>query len=233
MAEGREKKAGVLIPAFEEASAVRRVVEGARRHVSEVVVVDDGSRDETAAEAKRGGAVVLRHESNRGKGEALKTGFRHAMEKGWEAVVIVDADGQHDPEAIPLFLEVWRETGAGVVVGDRMSDTESMPWIRYMTNRFTSYVLSWMAGCRVPDSQCGYRLIAREVFSSFRLSTSRYDTESEIIIRAGRMGARIVSVAIPTVYGEEKSKIHPLRDSLRFFRLVGGCLLAGRRGEGR
>ncbi len=209
-----------VIPACNEEARVGEVVRGARRHLSRVVVVDDGSADGTADAARRAGAEVLRHPGNRGKGAALKTGMEHAFGEGFDAVVVLDADGQHAAGEIPLFLGTAERTGADVVVGSRMDNAEGMPLVRYLTNRFTSAVVSKLAGQRIPDSQCGFRLIGERAFRRMGFKTSRYDTESEMLIEAGRAGCRIVSVPVRTIYGTGKSKINPFVDTARFFRLV-------------
>lgn len=209
-----------VIPAYNEAARVGAVVHGARLHLTKVVVVDDGSADETASAARQAGAEVMRHPANRGKGAALRTGMERAFGEGFGAVIVIDADGQHATGEIPLFLRAAEETGADMVVGSRMDRAEGMPLVRYLTNRFTSAVVSRLAGQRIPDSQCGFRLIRERAFRQMGFRTSRYDTESEMLIEAGRAGCRIVSVPVRTIYGTEKSKINPLRDTARFFRLV-------------
>jgi membrane protein YqaA with SNARE-associated domain len=154
---------------------------------------------------------------------------------GAEFAVFLDADGQHDPAEIPAFVETARRAGAGIVVGTRMSDVAGMPRIRLWTNQFTSWVTGKLALQRVPDSQCGYRLVARSVVGDLRLETARFETETEMLIQAGRAGHRIASVPVPTIYvAGRQSRISPLRDTLRFFRLVKkywprtrGCSISG------
>lgn len=185
----------------------------------EPCVIDDGSADSTADTARAAGATVLVHPQNRGKGEALKTGFAHALAHGYDAVLTMDADLQHLPEEIAGLLERWR-AGADVVVGSRMHANQNMPWLRKRTNEFTSAVVGRLAGVRIPDSQSGFRLFAIDVLRSIQLESSRYDLESEILIKAGRLGYSIQSAPISTVYRDEHSSIHPVVDTLRFFRLV-------------
>jgi glycosyltransferase involved in cell wall biosynthesis len=210
----------VLIPAFNEELHIDEVIGGVRRHVGKVIVVDDGSGDRTAEIAASSGAEVIRHEKNLGKGASLKTGMKKAFDEGFDPVIIIDADAQHDPLELPLFLEAARRGGADVVVGNRMGATKGMPRIRYLTNLITSFFVSLLAGQRVPDSQCGYRLIRKNAFEKMRLKTARYDTEAEMLIEAARAGCRIDSIPIKTIYGIEKSAINPFRDAFRFVRLV-------------
>jgi glycosyltransferase involved in cell wall biosynthesis len=198
------------------------VIADVSRHVprERIIVVDDGSSDETATVARTAGVVLIEHPRNLGKGAALRTGILAAGERGWRFAITLDADGQHNPDEIPAFIERWVETGADIIVGDRMAATGEMPALRLWTNRLTSRVVSTLARARIPDSQNGYRMISTEVFARIPLETSRYDTESEILIRAGRGGAVIASVPVTTIYGEEVSSINPLVDTLRFFRMV-------------
>ncbi len=188
----------------------------------DVVVVDDGSTDATSEAASRAGAVVLAHDVNLGKGAALRTGFEYAVENDYDAVVTMDGDGQHDPGAIPDFLDALENSGADIVIGTRMHAVGDMPGLRVWTNRTTSRVVSALSRQNIPDSQSGYRLIRVRVLRDIAgaLVTTRYDTESELLIRAARRGYRISSVAIESIYTGTVSHINPFIDTLRFIRLV-------------
>jgi glycosyltransferase involved in cell wall biosynthesis len=210
-----------LIPAFNEAARVADVVAGARGLVDEVVVIDDGSRDQTAAVAEAAGAMVLRHPVNRGKGAAILTALEFFRQSPAEFALFLDADGQHDPAEIPRFVTAARATGADIVIGTRMGQTARMPLIRRCANRWTSWVTSRLAGQGIPDSQCGYRLLRRAVLPDLNLATRHFETETEMLIQAGRAGHQIVSIPIRTIYEPNRaSRIHPWRDTLRFFGLV-------------
>jgi glycosyltransferase involved in cell wall biosynthesis len=210
-----------LIPAFNEAARVGAVVRRAKGHVSEVIVIDDGSTDTTSTVARDAGATVLRNEQNLGKGASIIRGLDRFAKSSAEFAILLDADGQHDPAEIPKFLEAARRAGAGIACGTRMQDTEAMPAIRCWTNRFTSWVTGKLARQRVPDSQCGYRLIARAVLPDLKLATARFETETEMLIQAGRAGHKIVSVPIRTIYEPGRvSRIRPWQDTVRFFRLA-------------
>jgi glycosyltransferase involved in cell wall biosynthesis len=211
-----------LIPAYNEAERIGDVVRLARQHVDEVVVIDDGSVDGTIAVAERAGATVLRHQENRGKGAAIATALDYFGRSGAEMAIFLDADGQHDPTEIGKFVEATEMGRVDLVVGTRMSDVRNMPLVRLWTNRFTSWVTSKLSGQSVPDSQCGYRLLRRAVLKDLKLSTHRFETETEMLIQAGRAGHKIGSVPIRTIYVPERaSRIHPWRDTVRFFKLVG------------
>jgi glycosyltransferase involved in cell wall biosynthesis len=210
-----------LIPAFNEVTRVGDVVQRTKAHVSEVVVIDDGSADATSAVAREAGAIVIRHEQNRGKGASIISGLEQFAKSPAEFAILLDADGQHDPSEIPKFVDAGRREGAGIVVGTRMRDTGEMPVVRRLTNQFTSWMTGKLARQRIPDSQCGYRLIARRVLPDLKLATSRFETETEMLIQAGRAGHRIVSMPIRTIYEPGRvSRIRPWQDTLRFFKLA-------------
>ncbi|MCX6340058.1 MAG: glycosyltransferase family 2 protein [Candidatus Aureabacteria bacterium] len=209
-----------LIPAFNEEERIGQVVAGASRHVTKVIVVDDGSVDGTARVAREAGAEVVTHSRNLGKGASLRDGLTKAFAEGFDPVIVLDGDAQHDWDEIPLFLEADRGGRSDIIVGDRMGRAEGMPLIRYLTNRVTSFFVSKLAKQRIPDSQCGYRLIHRSAFQRMEFSTMRYDTEAEMLIEAARAGCRIGSIPVKTIYGSEKSRIDPVRDTVRFIKLV-------------
>ena len=215
-------KTAVVIPAYNAASHLAGVIEATALVVpkEQIIVVDDGSSDNTRDIATRAGVVVVAHDGNQGKGVALSTGIRKATELGKEFAITLDADAQHNPSEIPKFLECQRRTDADIIVGDRMSDTKNMPFMRVLANKVTSAVVSHKAGARIPDSQNGYRMIRTATFAKVTLETRRYDTESEILIKAGRIGAKIESVPVETIYGEEQSSVNALVDTYRFFRMV-------------
>ncbi len=220
MVNNGKNQVGILIPAFNEEASVGAVVKEATKYADRILVLDDGSTDRTGASAAAAGAEVIRHPVNRGKGRALETGLRALVARGCDPVIIVDGDGQHDPAEIPAFLAVARSSSAAIVVGNRMATAESMPKVRYWTNRTMSAILSRLIGQKVPDSQCGFRLLTAEVIQMLSFSTGNYDTESEILIEAGRRGFGISSVPIRTIYAGEVSRIRPGRDTLRFIRLL-------------
>ncbi len=213
---------GVIIPALNAAPFLGALLDEIQeRHPDAVqLVVDDGSTDTTAEVARIHGAEVAVHEVNRGKGAALMTGFQHALAHDWDWAFTMDADGQHLPAEMQSFLDAARRDNLDIVVGDRMEATGEMPWIRKVTNVFTSRVVSGLAGCRIPDSQNGYRLFRVPILAGLKTTTTNYDFESEVLVKLARAGARIGSTPTATVYGEEISAIHPMRDTARFFRLV-------------
>jgi glycosyltransferase involved in cell wall biosynthesis len=210
----------VLIPAYQEGCRIGAVVREVLPFCPRIVVVDDGSADDTAEVARAAGATVLVHAHNRGKGAALQTGFDYAREQGAAFVLTMDGDGQHAPADIPGFLEAFARGEAPVLVGNRMEDPRAMPFVRRMTNRFMSWMLSRKMGQRVPDTQNGFRLYRTDVLPNMSGGDARFAAESEILLILSRRSVRIGSVPVRIIYGDERSKIRPVRDTLRFFRML-------------
>lgn len=213
-----------VIPCFNEKRTIGEVVRQVRSHLDLCIVVDDCSEDGTGEVAAKAGARLIRLERNLGKGMALRQGFALAAASGMHAAVTLDGDGQHDPEEIPRFLEAFQHGDLDIVLGDRMRNPVGMPWVRRCTNLFASWCVTKMAGVRIHDSQVGFRLIRLDTWQALPLDGRRFDLESEILIKACRQGARIGSVPIRTIYrGTEDSKISPIIDTLRFFRVLWQC----------
>ncbi len=210
-----------VIPAYHEEAHVRGVAERVRAELDRVLVLDDGSSDATAERAREGGAEVIVHPENRGKGEAIKTGLRHWLaQPEIEFILLLDADGQHLTEEITRFFAAASASDAAIFVGTRMNDVREMPPFRRAVNRYMSHRISRLCGQEVPDTQCGYRMISRALAPHLLEGTSRFDYETEMLIIASRQGFRIASVPISTVYSDEVSSIHPVRDTIRFFKLM-------------
>ena len=207
-----------VIPAYEEGPRIQAVVEATRAHLP-VVVVDDGSSDDTAVRAEAAGATVIRQVPNAGKGAALRAGFRYALDRGYAAVVTLDADGQHDPDEIPAFLDAFRERRPELVIGKRAFD--EMPAIRRLSNTLGGLTLSAALGRNVPDNQSGYRLIGRVLMRAMLESDeSGFEFEVEMIARAIALGLPIEWVPIRTIYAGEPSHIEPWRHFREFLRVA-------------
>ncbi len=207
-----------VIPAYEEAPRIGDVVRGARVHLP-VLVVDDGSSDDTAAQAEAAGATVIVQRPNRGKGAALRLGFARALELGGAAVVTLDADGQHDPAEIPVFVATFRATSADLVIGRR--DFGRMPLVRRLSNRLGGLAISWAVGRPIPDNQSGYRLLSRRLIEAIAVSDeSGFEYEIEMITTCIRAGYRLEWVPIRTIYAGEPSHIRPWSHLRSFVRMV-------------
>jgi glycosyltransferase involved in cell wall biosynthesis len=211
-------KSVALIPAYQEGPRIAAVVEAARVHLP-VVVVDDGSTDDTAARAEAAGATVLRQVPNAGKGAALRAGFRHALADGAAAVVTLDADGQHDPAEIPSFLDAFRQRRPELVIGRR--DFSAMPPVRRLANSLGGATLSVALGRGVPDNQSGYRLVGRQLMKAMLDSDeSGFEFEVEMIARSIALGLPLEWVPIRTIYAGEPSHIRPWAHFTEFLRVT-------------
>ncbi len=209
-----------LIPSYNESRTIGPLVERVKAKGLDVVVVDDGSIDRTAEIAEQAGAYVLKHRRNLGKGASLKEGFRYILNKDYNAVITMDADGQHSPEDIPKFISKACEPDADMIVGNRMSASRGMPSIRWLTNNFMSSLISLICRRKIPDTQCGFRLIKRKVLKELNPTSANYEIESEAIIEAHYKGFKIKSIPIQTIYAKQTSQINPFVDTIRFFRLI-------------
>jgi len=216
-----------LIPAYQEGPRIGAVVKTARAHLP-VVVIDDGSSDDTAARAETAGATVVHQLPNAGKGAALRAGFRYALDGGYAAAVTLDADGQHDPDEIPAFLDVFRERRPELVIGKRAFG--EMPPVRRLANTLGGLTLSAALGRNVPDNQSGYRLIGRVLLRAMLESDeSGFEFEVEMIARAIALGLPIEWVPIRTIYAGEPSHIEPWRHFREFLRVTAKARKIARR----
>jgi glycosyltransferase involved in cell wall biosynthesis len=210
-----------LIPGYEEGPRIARVVEGALRHLP-VLVVDDGSTDDTASNAEAAGAAVIRQAPNQGKGAALRAGFRRALEEGYDAVLTLDADGQHDPAEIPRFVAAYDAPGAAgprpeLIIGRR--DFTRMPVIRRLSNTLGTVAFSWAVGQHVPDNQSGYRLLGRRLMAATMASDETgFEFEIEMIAVCLRSGWTLSWVPISTIYAGEPSHVRPVAHLRHFVR---------------
>jgi len=207
-----------LIPSWNEGPRIGHVVESARRHLP-VLVVDDGSQDDTPTVAKRAGATVVSHDHNRGKGAALMTGFDWALDRGYDAVLTLDGDGQHDPHDIPRFLSAFQTGRWDLIIGERRFD--QMPFPRSWSNPFGSWLLSKALAEPIRDNQSGFRLHDRRLLDILDLTSTGFELEVELIVQAVCHRMTIGWVEIRTIYGIDKSSyFHPVTDSARFLATV-------------
>ncbi len=204
-----------LVPAFNEARTIAKVVTCLFPHVAAVCVVDDGSTDGTADAARRAGADVMMNAGDRGKGTAIRSGLTRVLERDCSHILLIDGDLQHLPEEAPLLIAEAARTGADVVLGERRFDRRAMPASRYHANRIGSLALSRFLGVAIRDTQCGFRLFRADVLRSLRLTARGYDIETEMLVKLKRRGATIASVPITAVYTGQRSKLRPVRDTTK------------------
>ncbi|MCM8786228.1 MAG: glycosyltransferase family 2 protein [Candidatus Omnitrophica bacterium] len=211
----------VIIPAYNEEKTIGQLLKNLKKYFKNILVIDDGSKDKTKEISEKENVIVISHKVNKGKGEALKTGFRYAIEKGFPAVITMDGDGQHFPEDAIKFVEKYREkTKVGIWIGKRDIFSQNMPFVRRITNLSMSFLISLLSFQWIPDTQCGLRLIKTDVLKKIKLYTSHFETESEILIKSSWKIVRIKSIIIKTFYSKEKSKIRPVIDTIRFFKML-------------
>jgi glycosyltransferase involved in cell wall biosynthesis len=210
-----------IIASYNSANALPVLITGVREYIPDILVVDDGSSDETSSVAQGAGAVVIRHDFNRGKGAALKSGFNYAVEKEYDSVITLDSDGQHNPKYIPAFLEVVSRTNADFVIGSRIDDKADMPLDRRFSNWATSRILSWLLKTPVDDLQCGYRYYSSALLKSINLQSERYELETEVVIKAVQAGFKPIFIPVRVEYGPAYTTgMNRLVDTLRWLRLV-------------
>ena len=210
------------IPAYQAASYIEDVVRRTQLQIKDVLVIDDGSTDGTADRARDAGVEVVSHERNFGKGFALQTAFDALMKADFDAVVTLDADGQHLPEEIPNLIEAARLHDADLVLGTRDHLFEAMGKIRRTSNQVSSRLISVAAGQRFSDIQTGFRFYHRRLIERIRLREHGFDAESAVLVRAVRRGMRVatVPVAMDTVDGRKTSHYRPIVDSLKIAKAV-------------
>jgi len=211
-----------IVPAFNEARHIGALLEGIKKRLEHIIVINDGSTDLTASIAVSKNVRVIQNTSNKGKGNALRQGFDLALKDGYEYIITIDADGQHDPEEVPRFIDRISSAGegTGLVSGNRMTDIEDMPPQRIFFNKLSSKIVSRLCGQSIPDALCGYRIISARALRSIDLSCNRFDIVPEILISMSDIGSNIHSIDIKTLYADEKSHIRPLRDAYMFCRLI-------------
>ena len=213
----------VVIPGYQAEARIGAVVDGALAHGLPVVVVDDGSRDRTAEAATAAGAIVVRHPSNRGKGAALQTGFAVAGRAGAAGVLTLDADGQHDPAELPRLIAAHDQAPEALIIGVRDFDA-GMPGRSRFGNRFSTWWISRFTGRPHRDTQSGFRVYPRRLYAETSLRTSRFDTETELLLWAAKRGVPLVEVPIRTIYhaDDQSTHFHNFDDSVRIVLLVVG-----------
>ena len=202
-----------VIPVYNEERTIAELVRRTLRYVDKVVVVDDGSTDESAAKARAAGAQVISRGKNTGKANALRQGFKAVQ--GYDVVVTLDGDAQHSPEEIPALVECIRR-GRDLCIGSRfLSASDGMPLQRRFSNWLTSWLISILAGKRITDPQSGFRAVRGEKLAQLELKAERYAIEHVMLLEAARKGFKIGEVPISTIYAGERSHIHPVKDTLR------------------
>lgn len=224
-------KIALLIPAYNEEKNISQVIKNCLPYQLDIIFVDDGSTDKTARVVKKlesGNKYrlsLLQHPKNKGKGAALNTGFKYALEKGHQGVITLDADAQHDTREIKKFLKMVEKENPDLIIGSRFHNHQGMPFIRLATNYVTSWIISWLAGKKVEDVQSGFRYISAKVIKNIELRTRNFETEPELILKACWLNYQVKNVPISTIYHEDSvSQVNKFTDTLKFFRLIAKSL---------
>lgn len=215
----RKTKIVAVIPFLNESQFIADVVKKTLNYVDLVIAIDDGSTDNSAALISNfKNVIIISIGKNIGKGFAIRKGFNKAMELNADIILTLDADNQHKPEMIPAFLE--KIGSCDIVIGNRLNNLKTMPLQRRMSNMITSFLLSKKVGTKIKDSQCGFRAYRKKVIETVQTVYNGFEAESEIIVRAVRNGFKINFVDIPTIYGQQKSKMRPIQAIKGFIKVM-------------
>ena len=210
----------IIIPVYNEKNKIQEIIRQIKEIGIDLLVIDDGSVDETRDIIREEKIKVIYHKENKGKGYSLKEGFQYAIDKGYEGIITMDGDGQHLVEDIKQFIIEIQKDSQILVIGNRMKSNKNMPIIRQWTNKIMSSIISRICKQEILDTQCGYRYIATSILKKVELKTNEFELETEILIQASRLKYKIISVPIQTIYGDEKSKINPIRHTIKFINYI-------------
>lgn len=214
----RSQNCVAVIPCYNEEAVIGSLVSAVRETVANVIVIDDESTDQTATNAQAAGAEVIRQPRRTGKGSSLRVGWTAARTAGFDWAITLDGDGQHAPGNIPAFLRAAENTGASLVIGNRMTSPDSMPRLRQGINRWLSRKISELTRRDLPDTQCGFRLVHLPTLAAIPLKSRHFEIESEMIFQFALHGLEIGFVPIDVIYASERSKIRPLIDTVRWWK---------------
>jgi len=208
-----------IIPFYNEKETLNTVLEETAKFVDYIIAVNDGSNDNLYLEERKKSFVeIIDLDKNFGKGKALSVGFEKAISSGFDYMITLDADLQHEPNYIPDLI--YNLKLYDIVIGNRLNNLQTMPLQRRLSNKLTSLLLTVKTGQEIFDSQCGFRAYRRVVLEQIKTHNSGFEAESEILIKAAKKGFTIGFIDISTIYGNEKSKMRPLDAIIGFLRVL-------------
>jgi 5-formyltetrahydrofolate cyclo-ligase len=224
---GAKTNIAILMPAYNEGKYIKDVLSECLQYRLDLIIIDDGSTDNTIEiiekfpEPVELKIILIKHRLNKGKGEALKTGFNFAAKNNYSGVITLDADGQHKVSEIEDFIKMAEKENPDIIVGSRFKNTKGMPFIRLATNFFTSWLISAIAGKKIDDVQSGFRYVSLRALKNINLETKNFDTEPEMLLKAGWLNYIIKNIPISTIYHKDfVSHVNPIKDTIKFFKLV-------------
>ncbi|MCG7865707.1 MAG: glycosyltransferase family 2 protein [Candidatus Thiodiazotropha taylori] len=220
----------VVIPVYNESATIRDVAAAALQQTETVIIVDDGSSDDSQSQLEGLNVHLLRHEQNQGKATALQSGFDQAIKLNAEMIITLDGDGQHNPAEIPRLISAAQANPNSIIIAARLKQRHNAPKLRLFANRFADFWVSWAAGYPVTDSQSGFRLYPFDLLRDVRLNTSKekgFVFESEIVIEAASHSFYSVSVPVESIYhvGRRQSHYKPWTDTWRIVRMIAWRLI--------
>lgn len=212
----------MLIPAYNAGEYLPDLLHLAKEYIPlhDIIVVNDGSDDDTESVVRSSGCMLLSHTKNQGKGAALRTGFDFVNSRQYDVVITMDADLQHQPKDIPRFIEEYSAHHLDIIVGNRLGAKKNMPLLRVMSNTITTFLVKARTGAAIADSQCGFRCIASGVLRKFRITTDGFEAETEFLIKAAASGCSFGSIPIESIYAGEKSSMTHLTTTMNFIKVL-------------
>jgi len=215
----KKNKICAVVPFYNEQTTLSKLLLSVSNYVDCIIAVDDGSTDKyTIPEEVFEKVSLIQHPKNLGKGAAIRSGFKKSVELKTGTTIIIDADGQHDPKFIPYFIEKISEFD--IVVGNRLFDMKFMPIHRRASNLLTSKLLSIKTGIKILDSQCGFRAYRTNILNTLLPDFTGFEAESEILIKAAKAKFSIGYVDVPTIYGNDDSKMNSVAATLGFIKVL-------------